>query len=166
MIQNGRSRLLTQVIKIQMNFVATTTHDKSIKNPSFLSTLTILLFPLCFISSTTLADDPPFEIIPRVGLVGVSHGEALYLAYSEDGFSFKVIDQSLFENDTYKSSLIPISGDSNKINFKLYRSVKSSGKIEPLVNSSDNLETFSLGLIFDLKIDLNKNFCLSLLKKF
>lgn len=71
-----------------------------------------------------------FFMLINVGLVGVSHGEALYLAYSEDGFSFKVIDQSLFENDTYKSSLIPISGDSNKINFKLYRSVKSSGKIE------------------------------------
>lgn len=74
--------------------------------------------------------DDTFFMLLNVGLVSVSHGDALYLAYSKDGINFRVINQPLFEKNTYKSSLSPISSNSEKVNFKLYRSVKSTGKIE------------------------------------
>jgi len=74
--------------------------------------------------------DNAYFLLVCAGLIGKSHGDALYLAYSKDGISFKVIDKPLFDKDTYKSTIVPISFDKDQVKFKLYRSVKSKGTIE------------------------------------
>ena len=74
--------------------------------------------------------DNTYFLLVCAGAVGKSHGDALYLAYSKDGISFKVIETPLFDKDTYKSTIVPISFDKDQVKFKLYRSVKTKGTIE------------------------------------
>ncbi|PUB28534.1 hypothetical protein C8J95_107109 [Elizabethkingia sp. YR214] len=70
-----------------------------------------------------------YFMLLTTGLVAKSNGESLYLALSSDGVNFTVFPTPLFSMDTYKSSIVPIQIEENKIVFRLYQSKKSNGSI-------------------------------------
>lgn len=74
--------------------------------------------------------DGTYYMLVCAGLVGKSNGDSIYLAYSKDGVNFKVFNNAIFTNDTYKSALVPISSNADEVKFSLYRSVKSTGTIQ------------------------------------
>ncbi|MFN3272762.1 MAG: hypothetical protein ACK40Y_09490 [Cloacibacterium caeni] len=73
--------------------------------------------------------DNKFFMLINAGLVGLSNGQSLWLAYSSDGKNFKVLPNPLFKENTYKSSLLPISTNDKFITFMLYQSDKRDGSI-------------------------------------
>lgn len=73
--------------------------------------------------------DNKFFMLINAGLIGVSNGQSLWLAYSSDGKNFKVLPNPLFKENTYKSSLLPISTNDKFNTFMLYQSDKRDGSI-------------------------------------
>ena len=65
----------------------------------------------------------------NTGLIGLSNGENLWLAYSADGKNFKVLPAPLFKGNTYKSSILPISYSIDYDTFMIYQSDKREGTI-------------------------------------
>ena len=65
----------------------------------------------------------------NTGYKGLSNGQSLWLAYSVDGKNFKVLPNPLFKENTYKSSLLPISTNDKFNTFMLYQSDKRDGSI-------------------------------------
>ena len=64
------------------------------------------------------------------GKNGVSHGDALYLAYSGDGWNLTCLPDVLFTNNTYRSSIVLKDFNGDVLTFWIYRGRKDNGKIE------------------------------------
>ncbi|MRM93454.1 hypothetical protein D1Z98_00220 [Riemerella anatipestifer] len=70
-----------------------------------------------------------FYMLICVGKIGKSHGDSLWLAHSDDGKTFTVIEQSLFNSNTYKSGFYMSENNDDDIKFRIYRSEKNTGYI-------------------------------------
>ena len=64
------------------------------------------------------------------GLNNQSHGDALYLAISGDGWNWNCLPNTLFNNNTYRSSIILKDFNNDILTFWIYRGRKDDGKIE------------------------------------
>ncbi|MGJ1196627.1 hypothetical protein ACR777_09760 [Sphingobacterium spiritivorum] len=64
-----------------------------------------------------------------VGRVNNYYGNELYIAYSQDGINFKVINTPLSPSGAYKSAMYPIKADGNEIQLGLYRADNKTGVI-------------------------------------
>ncbi len=70
-----------------------------------------------------------YFMLLNTGLAGKSNGDELYLGYSIDGVNFKFIEKPIFNNNTYKSTFLPVELTENTVSFHIYQSEKGTGRI-------------------------------------
>lgn len=70
-----------------------------------------------------------YFMLLNTGLAAKSNGESLYFAYSIDGLNFRVLDQPIFKEKTYKSTFMPVEITNKLIKFYIYQSEKETGSI-------------------------------------
>lgn len=73
--------------------------------------------------------DGKFFMLINAGVINSNGGDSLWLAYSSDGKNFKVLSNPLFNVNTYKSSILPISNTLDYDVFMVYQSDKRDGSI-------------------------------------
>lgn len=70
-----------------------------------------------------------YFLLLNVAPIGQQTGEDLYLAYSGDGWNFKIIETPIFLSQRYRSSLTPFY-ENGKFGFMVLESLKTDGSLK------------------------------------
>lgn len=71
-----------------------------------------------------------FLMLINSGPIGADIGNSLYLAYSYDGWNFKMIKDPIYQGNSYRSCLTPIKYENGIMELNLYRADTSNGHID------------------------------------